>query len=95
MTTRTIETPLKEIGAILAGKKMALVSILRAGNGLLDWGGADPLGPGQLRRALPQRRTLEPVQYYFKVPPDISDRMVIVIGHCSPPATARSRRWIS
>ncbi|MCB1338902.1 MAG: uracil phosphoribosyltransferase, partial [Maritimibacter sp.] len=34
MTTRTIETPLKEMEApILAGKKLALVSILRAGNG--------------------------------------------------------------
>ncbi|NHX28419.1 uracil phosphoribosyltransferase, partial [Escherichia coli] len=37
MTTRRVETPLKEIDApILDGKKLALVSILRAGNGLLD-----------------------------------------------------------
>ena len=37
MTTRTIETPLTEMEApVLKGKKLALVSILRAGNGLLD-----------------------------------------------------------
>ena len=37
MTTRRIETPLCEMDApVLAGKKLALVSILRAGNGLLD-----------------------------------------------------------
>ena len=37
MTTRTIETPLEEMESpVLKGKKLALVSILRAGNGLLD-----------------------------------------------------------
>ena len=37
LTTRHIETPMEEMDApILAGKKMALVSILRAGNGMLD-----------------------------------------------------------
>ena len=37
MTSETIETPLTEMDApVLAGKKMALVSILRAGNGLMD-----------------------------------------------------------
>ncbi|MEM9523843.1 MAG: uracil phosphoribosyltransferase, partial [Pseudomonadota bacterium] len=37
MTTRRIETPLAEMDApVLAGKKLALISILRAGNGLLD-----------------------------------------------------------
>lgn len=81
MTTRTIETPLKEMEApILAGKKLALVSILRAGNGLLD--GVLELIPSArvgfvgLYR---DEKTLEPVQYYFKVPPDIGDRMVIVV----------------
>jgi len=81
MTTRSIETPLTEMEApILAGKKMALVSILRAGNGLLD--GVLELIPSArvgfvgLYR---DEKTLQPVQYYFKVPPDISDRMVIVV----------------
>ena len=37
MTTKTIETPLQEMEApTLAGRKLALISILRAGNGLLD-----------------------------------------------------------
>ena len=81
MTTRTIETPLKEMEApILAGKKMALVSILRAGNGLLD--GVLELIPsarvgfvGLYRN----EKTLEPVQYYFKVPTELEDRLVIVV----------------
>jgi len=81
MTSRTIETPLKEMEApILAGKKMALVSILRAGNGLLD--GVLELIPSArvgfvgLYR---DEKTLEPVQYYFKVPPELEDRLVIVV----------------
>ncbi|MFP4275046.1 MAG: uracil phosphoribosyltransferase, partial [Paracoccaceae bacterium] len=37
LTTRVVETPLCEMEApVLAGKKLALISILRAGNGLLD-----------------------------------------------------------
>ena len=37
MTTRRIETPIEEMDApTLDGKKLALISILRAGNGLLD-----------------------------------------------------------
>ncbi len=39
MTTKTIETPMQEMQApTLAGKKLALISILRAGNGLTGWG---------------------------------------------------------
>ena len=81
MTTRQIETPLCPMEApVLAGRKMALVSILRAGNGLLD--GILELIPSArvgfvgLYR---DEQTLEPVQYYFKVPPDLEDRMVIVV----------------
>ncbi|PIE08032.1 MAG: uracil phosphoribosyltransferase [Rhodobacterales bacterium] len=81
MTSRTIETPLKEVEApILAGKKMALVSILRAGNGLLD--GVLELIPSARVGFVGLYRneeTLEPVQYYFKVPSEIEDRMVIVV----------------
>ena len=37
MTTRAIETPMQQMDApVIDGKKLALVSILRAGNGLLD-----------------------------------------------------------
>ncbi|RME17740.1 MAG: uracil phosphoribosyltransferase [Alphaproteobacteria bacterium] len=81
MTTRDIETPMAPMQApILAGKKLALVSILRAGNGLLD--GVLELIPSArvgfigLYR---DEKTLKPVQYYFKVPPELEDRMVIVV----------------
>jgi len=81
MTTRRIETPLCEMDApVLAGKKLALISILRAGNGLLD--GVLELVPSArvgfvgLYR---DEKTLQPVQYYFKVPQDLEDRLVIVV----------------
>ena len=81
MTTRPIDTPLQEMDApVLAGKKLALVSILRAGNGLLD--GILELIPSArvgfvgLYR---DEKTLEPVQYYFKVPPEMQDRLVIAV----------------
>ena len=81
MTTRPIDTPLQEMDApVLAGKKLALVSILRAGNGLLD--GILELIPSArvgfvgLYR---DEKTLEPVQYYFKVPTELEDRLVIAV----------------
>ena len=81
MTTRTIETPLCEMEApTLAGKKLALVSILRAGNGLLD--GILDLIPSARVGFIGLYRdpaTLRPVQYYCKVPADLDDRMVIVV----------------
>lgn len=80
VTTTRIETPLQEMDApALAGKKLALISILRAGNGLLD--GILELIPkarvgfvGLYR----DEETLKPVQYYFKVPP-LDDRLVIAV----------------
>ncbi|ARC89383.1 MULTISPECIES: uracil phosphoribosyltransferase [Rhodovulum] len=81
MTTRRIETPLREMDApVLAGKKMALISILRAGNGLLD--GVLELVPSARVGFVGLYRdeeTLQPVQYYFKVPQDLKDRLVIVV----------------
>ena len=81
MTTKRIETPLTEMDApVLAGKKMALVSILRAGNGLLD--GVLELIPSArvgfvgLYR---DEKTLKPVQYYFKAPDALEDRLVIAV----------------
>lgn len=81
MTTRTIETPLTRMDApVLAGKKLALISILRAGNGLLD--GVLELIPSArvgfvgLYR---DEKTLQPVQYYFKVPEGLDDRLVIAV----------------
>jgi uracil phosphoribosyltransferase len=81
MTTRRIETPLEEMDApVLAGRKLALVSILRAGNGLLD--GMLELIPSARVGFIGLYRdeqTLKPVQYYFKVPELLSERMVIVV----------------
>lgn len=81
MTTRRIQTPMEEMDApVLEGKKLALISILRAGNGLLD--GVLELIPAArvgfvgLYR---DEKTLEPVQYYFKVPESLEDRLVIAV----------------
>ncbi len=76
-----IETPLMAMRApVLEGKKIVIISSLRAGNGLLDG----------LLRILPSARvghvglyrnheTLEAVEYYFKVPSEIEDRDAIVL----------------
>lgn len=81
MTTRVVETPLCEMRApVLDGKKLALVSILRAGNGLLD--GILELIPAARVGFIGLYRdpeTLRPVQYYCKVPSELEDRMVIVV----------------
>ncbi|WP_411892240.1 uracil phosphoribosyltransferase [Yoonia sp. SDW83-1] len=81
MTTRRIETPLEPMDApVLDGKKLALVSILRAGNGLLD--GILELIPSARVGFVGLYRdeeTLQPVQYYFKVPMELEDRLVIAV----------------
>ena len=81
IATKRISTPLQEMDApTLAGKKLALISILRAGNGLLD--GVLELVPSArvgfvgLYR---DKETLQPVQYYFKVPESLDARMVIAV----------------
>lgn len=81
MTTQTIETPLVEMEApVLKGKKLALISILRAGNGLLD-GILDliPLARVGFVGLYRDHKTLKPVQYYFKVPEGLKDRRVIAV----------------
>ncbi|MFC4671238.1 uracil phosphoribosyltransferase [Seohaeicola nanhaiensis] len=81
MTKKPIETPLEEMDSpTLAGKKLALVSILRAGNGMLD--GALELIPSARVGFVGLYRdeeTLQPVQYYFKVPEALEDRLVIAV----------------
>lgn len=81
LTTTTIETPMEDMESpILAGKKLALVSILRAGNGMLD--GVLELIPSARVGFVGLYRdeeTLQPVQYYFKVPKGLHDRMVIAV----------------
>src|SRR5580698_6048368 len=76
-----IETPLERARLpMLAGKKLCLVSILRAGNGLLD--GILELVPSArvghigLYR---DPRTLQAVEYYLKLPDDLPERDVILV----------------
>lgn len=81
LTTKRIETPLVAMDTpVLAGKKLALVSILRAGNGLLD-GILEliPLARVGFVGLYRDEVTLKPVQYYFKVPDGLGDRLVIAV----------------
>lgn len=93
----TIETPLATIEApFIAGKKVVLVSILRAGNALIE--GILTLIPGAkvghigLYR---EPKTLVAVEYYFKLPEDIENRAMIVVdpmlatGHSAIAAVTR------
>ncbi|MEL6913634.1 MAG: uracil phosphoribosyltransferase [Pseudomonadota bacterium] len=81
LTKKTIDTPIKEMEApTLAGKKLALISILRAGNGLLD--GVLELIPSARVGFIGLYRdeaTLQPVEYYFKVPDALGERVVIAV----------------
>ncbi len=64
----------------IAGKKLALVPILRAGLGMVD--GIASMMPNVRIGHIGLWRdpeTLEPVKYYFKMPPDIAERDVILI----------------
>lgn len=75
-----IETPIcKTKSNIVAGKKVALVPILRAGlgfvEGVLDVIPAAKVGHIGLYR---NEETLQPVKYYFKMPKDIDKRFVII-----------------
>ena len=76
-----IETPICEMDApMLEGRKLALVSILRAGNGLLD--GILELIPAARVGFVGLYRdpeTLQPVQYYNKLPADLQDRWTVVV----------------
>jgi uracil phosphoribosyltransferase len=102
LPTETIEidTPLERTQvAMISGKKLCLVSILRAGNGLVDG----------LLELLPSARvghvglyrdpvTLHPVQYYLKLPEDMAQRQAIVVdpmlatGHSAAAAVALVRQ---
>ncbi|MCF6232687.1 MAG: uracil phosphoribosyltransferase [Rhodobacteraceae bacterium] len=81
MTTKPIETPMEMMEApTLAGRKLALVSILRAGNGMLD-GVLEliPLARVGFVGLYRDEETLQPVQYYFKVPDRLDERLVIAV----------------
>ena len=81
MTTKKIQTPICEMDApAIDGKKLALISILRAGNGLLD--GILELIPAARVGFVGLYRdheTLQPVQYYYKVPDHLDERICIVV----------------
>jgi uracil phosphoribosyltransferase len=81
MTMQDIETPLEVMSSpTLSGKKLALISILRAGNGLLD-GVLDLIPSARVGFVGLYRNeeTLKPIQYYFKVPKDLENRVVIAV----------------
>jgi len=90
MVKRHIETPIEAMEApLLEGKKLVVVPILRAGLGLAE-GIIDlvPLARQGHVGLYRDPKTLQAVEYYFKMPGDISDREVIV---CDPMlATAHS-----
>ncbi len=76
-----IQTPLETMTAkVIDGKKLVLVSILRAGTGILD--GMLSVVPGARVGHIGLYRdpdTLQPVEYYFKMPKDMQERDVVVV----------------
>ena len=81
LTYMEIETPMQKMKApVLMGKKLCFVSILRAGNGLLD-GMLDLLPSARVGHVGLYRDpvTLQAVEYYFKVPQDIGERLAVVV----------------
>ena len=81
LTYERINTPLAAMQApVLAGKKLVVVSIMRAGNGILD--GMLELIPSARVGHIGLYRdpqTLRAMEYYFKVPEDIAARDVLVV----------------
>ncbi|MEC5424463.1 uracil phosphoribosyltransferase [Virgibacillus sp. C22-A2] len=78
---KTIQTPVMETKAkVLAGKKIGLIPILRAGLGMVD--GMLNLIPAAKVGHVGLYRdpiTLQPVEYYIKLPSDINERELIVL----------------
>jgi uracil phosphoribosyltransferase len=81
LTNIRIQTPLTEMDApVIEGKKLVFASILRAGNGLLE-GMLDLVPAARVAHIGLYRdhETLLPVEYYFKAPEDIVNRLIIVV----------------
>ena len=97
LTTRAIETPVAPMEApVIDGKKLVVISILRAGDGILT--GFLKIVPSARIGHIGLYRdpkTLQAVEYYFKVPQDLSDRDVVVVdpmlatGNSAAAAVAR------
>ncbi len=81
LETIAVETPLERtVGRVVAGKKLALVPILRAGLGMVE--GITQLIPNARVGHIGLYRnhdTLEPVDYYFKIPGEEEDRTFFVL----------------
>lgn len=76
-----IETPVQAMDApVLLGKKLAFVSILRAGNGMLE-GMLDVVPSARVGHVGLYRdpETLQAVEYYYKVPSRMEERLVVVV----------------
>ncbi len=97
----TIKTPLADMEApvLAADKKLVVVSIMRAGQGILD--GILQLIPSARVGHVGLYRepsTLIPIEYYFKVPQDIADRDMVVVdpmmatGNSAVAAVARLKQ---
>ncbi len=100
LTYQTIETPVAPMSApILGGKKIVLVAILRAGLGLLD-GLLELIPSARVGHVGLYRdpKTLEAVEYFFKLPENINDRDVLLTdpmlatGHTAVAAVERVKR---
>lgn len=95
-----IQTPMTEMESpVISGKKLCLVSILRAGNGMLE-GFLDVIPLARVAHVGLYRdpATLEPVEYYFKAPSDLAERQALVVdpmlatGHSAAAAIARLKQ---
>lgn len=76
-----IQTPLETMmSPVIDGKKICLVAILRAGTGILD-GFLNIVPSARVGHVGLYRdpSTLEAVEYYFKMPPDMGERDIIVV----------------
>lgn len=76
-----IETPIEPMmSPAIKGKKLVFASILRAGNGLLD-GMLDLVPAARVAHIGIYRdhETLLPVEYYFKAPSELENRLIIVV----------------
>jgi uracil phosphoribosyltransferase len=100
LTHRKIKTPLKSIRApVLAGKKLCLAPVLRAGLGMVDamlsFAPSARVGHIGLYR---DPKTLEAIEYYFNMPRSLPARTVIVVdpmlatGHSAVAALGRLKR---
>ncbi|MBX3183136.1 MAG: uracil phosphoribosyltransferase [Polyangiaceae bacterium] len=81
ITLETIETPIAAMQApVIDGKKLVFISVLRAGTGMLD-GMLETVPAARVGHIGLYRdpETLQPVEYYFKIPKEMADRDVVVV----------------